>query len=269
MRAFGLLTVVVLVLGACGDDDPEPSASEAPSPEASVAPADDSSLRGEFVTIAGDEIQVEESCRDADGNYNAVLPDGGSFRLRGADADRALVDVIPSEQADPLSSDPADTTPVTWEGDYATGEAIVYTQDGANSLEVSFAVIWGAESPECDGTSDAITPFELYNEAILDDELFTFDNICGGHFAGFTEYYAAMESTETSEMLTVYLEVPESSEGGGEYVEITETAAGGLVSEFSIDGTVYRGRAEVIAEGDAAAAELIFAMDVDGAPACD
>lgn len=154
------LLLAISALTACSDDEPadtteiEAGASAEASLEAEESPAveqPDPEER-EFVAIDdGVQIPITESCVDNSGTYKGTLPGQGYFILRIGNApDESLVDFLPSATADPLSSQTGDDTIITDNStSYVTGTSTVYTEDGANSLNLEFGIIIEDVDPAC------------------------------------------------------------------------------------------------------------------------
>jgi hypothetical protein len=136
------LLVATLAVAACGgDDDNEPQAGEDSAPGVEGTDGEPP-IQDEFIVVDGQQTEIVESCVDTSGQYTGNLPEGGLFILRGGTApDENFVDYLPSQDADPLSSQKPEDTTVTSEGSFVTGDSTVYTEDGANSLEIQFGII--------------------------------------------------------------------------------------------------------------------------------
>ena len=131
---LGLL-IATLAFTACTDDDSS-GAPDEPTTTPETSP-------DEYITIeGGEEFAITESCVDTNGQYTGTLPEGGLFILRdGIEPAGRFVDFLPSQDADPLSSKEAEDTTVSNEDGFVTGTTTVYTEDGANSLELEFGII--------------------------------------------------------------------------------------------------------------------------------
>ena len=130
-----VLLIAILAIAACGGDGDsgDPGAED-------TSPAEP---REEFVAIeGGDEFTITDSCVDTSGQYVGNLPEGGLFILReGIKPEGNFVDFLPTQDADPLSSKkPGDTTTTNEDG-FVTGTSTVYTEDGANSVELEFGIV--------------------------------------------------------------------------------------------------------------------------------
>jgi hypothetical protein len=134
------LSVALLLFAACGGDD-ENGGAEAPD-GGQTTEQTDPATQDEILIVDGEQMPILESCVDNSGQYTGNLADGGIFILRGGNGpDQSFVDFLPSENADPLSSQEPEDTIVTSEGSFVTGTSTVYTEDGANSLELEFGII--------------------------------------------------------------------------------------------------------------------------------
>ena len=133
---IGLL-ICTLAFAACGGDDENGS-----DPAAEETDGGEETTQEEYIVVDGEQIAIVESCVDTSGQYTGTLPEGGLFILRdGAAPEESFVDYLPSQDADPLSSQKPEDTVVTSEGSFVTGDTTVYTEDGANSLEIQFGII--------------------------------------------------------------------------------------------------------------------------------
>ncbi len=156
-----LLLLSIFVLAACGDDEPaalpedlvtEAPPSNDPASDEEASPETEEIDASEFVSIDGGvQIPVTESCVDNSGRYIGQLPGNGYFILRPGDTpEESLVDFQPSANADPLSSQSGDDTVITDNStSYVTGTSTVYTEDGANSLNLEFGIIIEDIDPNC------------------------------------------------------------------------------------------------------------------------
>ena len=141
------LMVAVAVSAACGDDGGSTPAEDTNG----TATVGGGAEEEEYVRVdGGDEYPVETSCIDTNGQYTGTLADGGVFILRDGDATgESFVDFLPSAGADPLSSrEPGDTL-VDGDDGFVTGTTTVYTQEGANSLDLEFGIVVGDTVPAC------------------------------------------------------------------------------------------------------------------------
>jgi hypothetical protein len=131
--------IALLLFAACGGDDNDNAAE--PDGEQTTEQTDPAT-QDEILLVDGEQYPILESCVDNSGQYTGNLADGGIFILRGGNGpDESFVDFLPSEDADPLSSEEPEDTIVASEGSFVTGTSTVYTEDGANSLELEFGII--------------------------------------------------------------------------------------------------------------------------------
>ena len=130
--------VALLLFAACGDDE---NNAEEPDGEQTTEQTDPGT-QDEILLVDGEQFPILDSCVDNSGQYTGNLADGGIFILRGGNGpDESFVDFLPSENADPLSSQDPEDTVIASEGSFVTGTSTVYTEDGANSLELEFGII--------------------------------------------------------------------------------------------------------------------------------
>jgi hypothetical protein len=138
---IGLLVASVLCAACGGGDDNRSNDGSRPAAEG-TEDADTSSSQDEYLIVDGEDTAIVESCVDTSGQYVGNLPEGGLFILRdGATPQENFVDYLPSQDADPLSSQAPEDTTVDGDGGFVTGTTTVYTEDGANSLEIEFGVV--------------------------------------------------------------------------------------------------------------------------------
>ena len=151
MRKLMIVIVLAAALVACGGDDD--GGGDAPQENLleSAGDALDDISGNEFVTVDGSEkLAITESCVNGSGIYKGQVEGGGLFILRGGSAPQeTFIDYQPSADADPLSSQSADDTVLTQEGALTTGTTTVTTEDGANSLELTFQITIGAVDETC------------------------------------------------------------------------------------------------------------------------
>ena len=134
------LSIALLLFAACGGDD-ENGNKEPGSGEPTGVEPTDNAMQDEILLVDGEPFPIVESCVDNSGQYTGNLAEGGIFILRGGNGpEESFVDFLPSENADPLSSQEPEDTIVTSEGNFVTGTSTVYTEDGANSLELEFGI---------------------------------------------------------------------------------------------------------------------------------
>ena len=140
-RALIGLSIALLLFAACGGDD-ESSTEEEPGSGDRTTEQTEPAQQDEILIVDGEQMPILESCVDNSGQYTGNLADGGIFILRGGNGpDESFVDFLPSANADPLSSKEPEDTVVASEGSFVTGTSTVYTEDGANSLELEFGII--------------------------------------------------------------------------------------------------------------------------------
>ena len=134
------LSIALLLFAACGGD--ENGTDEPGSGEPTGVGPTDNAMQDEILLVDGEQYPILESCVDNSGQYTGNLADGGIFILRGGNGpEESFVDFLPSENADPLSSQEPEDTVVISEGSFVTGTSTVYTEDGANSLELEFGIV--------------------------------------------------------------------------------------------------------------------------------